>query len=89
MTVKLTKIVNGEPAVTDALANGQTVKCPLCERPFRLGYSDNEYWVKDWLGVAETAIRKDHKSKHQVASIPIEDWKRRLKRRCSCESLIS
>ena len=76
MAVKLTKIVNGEPGVTNALTNGQAVKCPLCEQTFRLGYSDNEWnWVKDWLGLAETAIRKDHKSKHQVASIPIEDLK--------------
>lgn len=76
MAVTLTKIGNGKPSISDALGNGQTVTCPLCEQIFRLGYSDNEWnWVKDWIGVAQIAIRKDHKSKHQVESIPIENWK--------------
>jgi hypothetical protein len=55
--------------------NEQTVKCPLCDQVYRLGYSDNEWnRVKDWLTIAERAIREDHKSKHQAESLHLE-WK--------------
>ncbi len=30
--------------------------------------------VKDWLKLAETAIRKDHDLRHKVATIPLE-WR--------------
>jgi hypothetical protein len=50
MPVSLIKIIDGKPAVSDSLTNEQTVKCPLCEETFRLGYSDGEWnRVKDWL----------------------------------------
>ena len=72
MSVSLTKIVHGKPAVADILANEQIVKCPLCEQTYRLGYSDNEWnKVKDWLKLAERAIRDDHDLKHQVLTIPL------------------
>jgi hypothetical protein len=75
MPVTLTKIVNGKPAVSDDLKNELTVKCPRCDRTFRLGYSDNEWnKVKDWLRLAETAIRKDHDSHHEVPTISL-DWR--------------
>jgi hypothetical protein len=55
--------------------NEQTVKCPLCEQTFRFGYTDSEWnRVKDWLTIAARAIREDHKSKHQAASLALE-WK--------------
>jgi hypothetical protein len=42
---------------------------------YRLGYSDNEWnKVKEWLRLAETAIRKDHDSGHQAPTIPL-DWR--------------
>jgi hypothetical protein len=73
MPVTLTKIVNGKPAVSDALKNELAVKCPRCERTYRLGYSDNEWnKVKDWLRLAETAIRKGHDSGHEAATIPLD-----------------
>jgi len=55
----LTRISNGKPAVSDTLKNQQVVKCPRCERTYRLGYSDSEWHrLKDWLGLAETAFGK-------------------------------
>jgi hypothetical protein len=43
MAVSLTKIVNGKPAISNTLLNEQTVKCPRCEKTYRLGYSDGEW----------------------------------------------
>lgn len=75
MTASLTKIVNGKPAVNDTLINSLTVKCPVCEQEFRLGYSDDEWnRVKDWLGIAASAIRKDHRARHEAASLTV-NWK--------------
>jgi hypothetical protein len=75
MPVSLIKIVAGNPAVSDTLTKGQTVKCPLCEQTFRFGYSDSEWnRVKDWLNIAERAIREDHKLRHQAESLSLE-WK--------------
>lgn len=75
MGVSLTKFVDGEPVVSDTLTNSQTVKCPLCEQEYRLGYSDGEWnRVKDWLGLAATAIRKDHKARHEASDITLI-WK--------------
>jgi hypothetical protein len=66
MSATLTKIQNGKPVVSDALKN---------DRTYRLGYSDNEWnKVKDWLKLAQAAIRKDHDSRHQAATIPLE-WR--------------
>jgi hypothetical protein len=75
MPTTLTKIQNGKPAVSDDLKNEQTVKCPRCHRTYRLGYSDTEWHrVKDWLKLAESAIRKDHDLRHEAATIPLE-WR--------------
>ena len=75
MSVSLTKIIAGAPAVTDALANSQIVACPQCSQRYRLAYSDSEWnKVKDWLHLAETALRKDHKSRHEATAIPLE-WR--------------
>jgi len=79
MPTSLTKIQNGKPAVsddlTDDLKNEQPVKCPRCERTYRLGYSDNEWnKVKDRIWLAESAIRKDHDLRHEAATIPLE-WR--------------
>ena len=76
----LTKLVNGRPAIDDGLANALTLTCSQGERRFRLGYSDNEWnKVKDWLGIAERAIRIDHKKRHEVDSLKLE-WEA-IKRR--------
>ncbi len=49
MPESLTKILEGEPVVSDALTNEQTVQCPRCEQTYRLGYSDTEWHRgKDW-----------------------------------------
>lgn len=75
MAVSLTGIINGKPVLSDTLGNSHNVKCPLCEQEFRLGYSDGEWnRVKDWLGLAERAIREDHKRGHQLASLAIQ-WR--------------
>ena len=75
MAVSLTKIVSGKSEVSDTLTNSQTVKCPLCEQAYRLSYSDDEWnRVKDWLGIAATVIRRDHKARHEVASLTL-NWK--------------
>jgi hypothetical protein len=73
--VTLTKLIDGNPAVTDALPNEQTVKCPRCSLEYRLGYSDSEWnKVKDWLKLAETALRRDHEARHQAATVALE-WR--------------
>jgi hypothetical protein len=75
MAASLTKIVSGQSEVSDALTNSQTVKCPLCDQEFRLGYSDSEWHrLKDWLGIAAAQIRKDHKAKHELVSLTL-NWK--------------
>jgi hypothetical protein len=75
MPVSLIKIVAGNPVVSDSLPNELTVKCPLCELTFRFGYTDSEWnRVKDWLTIAERAIREDHKTKHAASSLALE-WK--------------
>jgi hypothetical protein len=75
MPVTLTKIVDGKSGASDALENEQILQCSLCDEVYRLGYSDSERKrVKDWLTIAERAIREDHKRKHQVASLNLE-WK--------------
>ena len=62
MPVTLIKIVDGTPAVSDTLENEQILQCALCDEVYRLGYSDSEWnRVKDWLTIAERAIREDHK----------------------------
>jgi hypothetical protein len=75
MPVTLTKTVDGKPLANDTLENKQSVQCPLCNQVYRLGYSDGEWnRVKDWLTVAERAIREDHKRKPQAESLHLE-WK--------------
>jgi hypothetical protein len=75
MSVSLTKIIAGAPAVTDALANSQIVACPQCSQRYRLAYSDSEWnKVKDWLHLAEAALRKDHKAHHEAMVITLE-WR--------------
>ena len=65
MAVLLTKIVNGNPAISSTLPNEQTVKCPRCEQTYRLGYSDDEWnKVSAWLGKADRAVRESHKKRH-------------------------
>jgi hypothetical protein len=68
-------MVDGKPAVSDDLKNELAVKCSRREQTYRLGYSDNEWHrVNDWLRLAETAIRKEHDSRHEAAMIPL-DWR--------------
>jgi hypothetical protein len=75
MAVSLTKIIDGKPAVSDSLTNELVMECPSCDQVYRLGYSDTERnRVKDWLAIAERAIREDHKQKHQAESLHLE-WK--------------
>ena len=72
MAAILTKIVNGKPVISDTLLNEQIVSCPRCEQKYRLGYSEGEWHrVKDWLKLAESAIRKDHDLRHEAVSIPL------------------
>jgi hypothetical protein len=48
-------------------ANQITVKCPRCDRTFRLNYTDDEWHrVKTWLTIAERALRDDHKGRHET-----------------------
>lgn len=75
MSVILTKIIDGRPAVADILKNERTMECPRCYQTYRLGYSDNEWSkIKDWLNLARAAIRKDHDSRHEVLTVRVE-WR--------------
>jgi len=63
--VSLTKIVNGNPAISNTLPNQQTVKCSRCEQTYGLGYSDDEWHkLSAWLGKADRAMRESHKTNH-------------------------
>lgn len=74
MTVSLTKVVNGKPAISDTLSNGQELRCPQCEQVYRLGYSDGECLrLNAWLGQAERAIRESHiVDKHALPVIELK-----------------
>ncbi len=75
MAVSLTRVIDGKPAISDNLLNEQTVKCPSCEQSFRLGYSDGEWHrLKDWIAIAEHALRQDHRIGHEVAVVALE-WR--------------
>src|SRR5258708_39005414 len=81
----LTRIVGGNPTISDTLTNEQTVKCPRCEQTYRLGYSDSEWHrLKDWLNLATTAIRSDHDLRHEAVTIPLEWRGRRQEYGVSC-----
>jgi hypothetical protein len=70
VAVSLTK--DGAP---DVLPNQITVKCPACGQPYRLCYSDDEWnRAKDWIRLAERALREDHKCRHELSSLAIA-WK--------------
>ena len=61
--------------MSDTLENELILQCSLCDEVYRLGYSDSEWnRVKDWLTIAERAIRHDHKLKHQAESLNV-GWK--------------
>ena len=73
MAVTLTKIVDGDPVISDALTNTLTVRCPRCEQNYRLGYSDDEWnKLRHWQELAGKALRKDHDLRHEAATIPLE-----------------
>jgi hypothetical protein len=62
--VTLIRLIEGKPAVADALPNEHFVNCPRCAQTYRLGYDDAEWHrVKDWLKLAETALRRDHETR--------------------------
>ena len=72
MSVLLTKIGNGKPAINDSLPNQQTVKCSRCEQEYRLSYSDDEWHkLSAWLGKAERAVRESHKKRHTAAMLEL------------------
>ena len=75
MAVTLTKLIDGNPAISDTLLYAQIVRCPRCERKYRLGYSEGEWHrVKDWLKLAVSAMLKDHNARHEAATITLE-WR--------------
>jgi hypothetical protein len=75
MSVTPTKVIDGKPAVSDDLTKRTDRPVSRCEQAYRLGYSDTEWHrVKDWLKLAETAIRKDHNLRHEAETIPLE-WR--------------
>lgn len=75
MAVTLTKIIDGRPAVPDTFTNALTVRCPRCEQTYRLGYSDEEWHrLRHWQELTEKALREDHDSRHEAATIPLE-WR--------------
>jgi hypothetical protein len=75
-SVTLTRIIGDNPAVSNDLPNAQTITCPRCTQAYRLAYSDSEWnEVKDWLGIAETALRRDRAARHEATAIPLE-WPR-------------
>jgi len=73
MTVSLTKIVDGSPAISDTLPNQQEVTCPRCEQTYRFAYTDDEWnKVSAWLGKARTAMRESHKrDDHKLAALEL------------------
>jgi hypothetical protein len=67
MALTLTEIW-GRPVASDTMPNETTVKCPRCDQTYRLGSTDSEWnKIKDWLKLAETAVRRDHDAGHEAA----------------------
>jgi hypothetical protein len=72
--VSLIKIIDGT-AVADALPNEHFINCPRCSQTYRLGYDDAEWHrVKDWMKLAEAALRRDHDARHAAATITLQ-WR--------------
>jgi hypothetical protein len=58
----------------NVLPNRVTVKCPRCDQTYQMTCSDDEWnRVKDWITLAERALRVDHKSRHE-AEAPALVW---------------
>ncbi len=69
MTVSLTR--SDVPAPP---SNQVMLTCPRCDRAYWLTYTDDEWnRVKDWIGVAQRALREDHKARHERPSVPL-NW---------------
>jgi hypothetical protein len=80
MAVSLVKLEAGKPLIIDSLPNEVIIRCSKCPQIYRLGYPDSEWnRVKDWIGIAERAIREDHERKHAVTSIGLA-WKSSTRR---------
>jgi len=59
--VFLIKILDGKPAIGDALPSEQVVRCPRCDQTYRFSYSGEEWYkVTAWLKKAETVMRESH-----------------------------
>ena len=81
MAATATKVIEGKAVVGDTLLNSQTVACPRCSQTYRLAYSHGEWHrVKYWLKIAEAALRRDHKARHEAVAILLE-WPRLSRKR--------
>jgi hypothetical protein len=50
-----------------------TLTCPHCPQQFHLDYSDDEWnRVNTMIKAAETAIREDHRKRHEGLSIDLK-----------------
>jgi hypothetical protein len=51
--------------------NERPIRCPYCSRRYLLVWDDKEWnSVKDWIRVAEAAVRKSH-PKHGMIELPL------------------
>jgi hypothetical protein len=54
-------------------ANQIAVRCPRCDRTFRLNYPDDEWHcVKTLLCAAERVLREDHKKRHEMPVLELK-----------------
>lgn len=74
MPVLLTKIVGPTYALSD-IPNVHPVTCPRCLLVYRLSCTDDEWHrLKDWIALAETALRRDHDARHEADIVALE-WR--------------
>jgi len=51
--------------------NGCLIECPYCPQQYLLVWDDAEWnSVKDWIRLAETAVRKSHRAHAEIALAP-------------------
>jgi hypothetical protein len=44
------------------------IQCPYCPRKYLLVWDDREWnFVKDWIRIAESAVRKSHRAHGEIA----------------------
>jgi len=68
MTASLQKFPNNRKIDPD---HERSIQCPYCSQKYLLVWDDQEWnSVKDWIRVAETAVRRSHRQHGDIELVP-------------------